>query len=75
MIGFGLSVAINGKTMVIGAHIKDNCGAVYVFTLQGKTWTEEKKLTASDGKSYDDFGRIVAISRNTLLVGDYVKCF
>ena len=59
--------------MVIGEPYKNNGEAVYEFTLQGKTWTYHKKVTASDGKVDDDFGRSFAISRDILLVGDHEK--
>ena len=75
---FGQSVSINEKIVVIGAPYKDNGngpkeGAVYTFTLVGETWTDDKKLTASDGASGDKFGSSVAISRDTLLVGDSLQ--
>ena len=51
---FGQSFSINEKIVVIGAPYTDNVngpneGAVYAFTLLGETWTDDKKLTASDG--------------------------
>ena len=52
---FGGSVSTNEKTVVVRAPYKDNDGAVYEFTLQGETWKEEKKLTASDGVLGDNF--------------------
>ena len=47
--------------MVIGAPYKDNVHgpnerAVYTFTMQGKTLTEDKILTASDGESSNYLG-------------------
>ena len=70
---FGFSVSIYDKTMIVGAPNKDNGGAVYVFTLQGETWTEDKKLTASDGVSGDKFGWSVAIRGDTVIVGAFEK--
>ena len=58
--------------MFVGAPDKDN-GAVYVFTLQVETWVEDKILTASDLALSDYFGRSVAVSGDTLLVGDPYK--
>ena len=51
---FGISVAIAGDTIVVGAYGDDtdngtNSGSAYVFTRTGTTWTEQAKLTASDG--------------------------
>ena len=54
--------------MVVGAPDKDN-GEVYMFTLQGETWTEDKILTASDLSLGNYLGWSVAISGYTLLVG------
>ena len=49
-------------------------GAVYTFTLSsGETQTKDKKVTANDGASKDEFGSRVAISRDTLLSGAYGK--
>ena len=31
-------------------------GAAYVFVRNGVTWTEQQKLTASDGAANDQFG-------------------
>ena len=65
--GFGCSVAVSGKTVLVGA-----CGgnAVYVFVQSGSTWTEQQKLTASDVGIDDDFGGAVAVSGTTIIVGD-----
>ena len=49
---FGISVAIDGNTIVVGAYSDINAGirggSVYVFTRTGATWTEQAKLTATD---------------------------
>jgi len=73
---FGTSVAIEGDTIVVGADgadldvdtVRDSC-SVYVYTRSGSSWTEQAKLTASDGASSDWFGFSVAISGDTLVVG------
>ena len=44
-------------------------GSAYVFTLTGTTWTEQAKLTASDGAAFDQFGYSVAIVGDTIVVG------
>lgn len=71
---FGLTVAIDADTVVIGASRHDvgssvNQGAVYVFVRQGGNWIQQEKLTANDGVSFDEFGRSVAISGDTILIG------
>ena len=45
---------------------------MYVFTRTGtddSTWTETKKLTASDGEENDHFGTSIAFDGNTALIG------
>jgi hypothetical protein len=74
---FGTSVALSDDTLVIGASADDigpnqNQGSVYVFTRSGGTppvWTQQAKLTASDGAANDRFGFRVAVSGDTLAVG------
>ena len=77
---FGFSVAISGETAVVGAYA-DNEGAnsantdqgsAYVFVRNGTTWTEQRKLVASDGAAGDFFGIAVAISGETIVVGAYL---
>ena len=46
-------------------------GSAYVFTRSGGVWTEQQKLTASDGAASDYFGASVALSGDTALVGAY----
>jgi len=70
---FGISVAISGDTIVIGASVDDigantNQGSAYVFVRSGTTWTQQAKLIASDGAANDDFGNSVAISGDTVVV-------
>ncbi len=73
---FGSSVAISGNTVVVGAN-EDNyngslSGSAYIFERNNKgnnRWGQFKKLLASDGAEYDEFGRSVAISGNTVVVG------
>ena len=70
---FGNSVAISGDTIVVGAINEDaggsNAGAAYVFTKSGSTWTQQAKLLPSDPQSSDNFGKSVAISGDTIVVG------
>ncbi len=70
---FGTAVAIDGDTIVIGARQADapetDSGAAYVFVRSGTTWTEQAKLTASDGAENEWYGASVAISGDTILVG------
>ena len=72
----GTSVAVSGDTAVIGAYHDDvagrDSGSAYIFTSDGSgSWTEQAKLTASDGAEYDAFGRSVAVSGDTAVIGAY----
>jgi len=64
---FGQSVAIDGDLAIIGADGDDDlapdAGAAYIFTRDPgqSTWTEQRKLVASDGDEDDWFGRAVAV--------------
>ena len=70
---FGWSVAVDGDTIVVGAYGEDtggsDAGMVYVFTGSGSSWTERKKLQASNKGSSDYFGHSVAIDDGTIVVG------
>ncbi|MGQ0620177.1 MAG: Calx-beta domain-containing protein [Panacagrimonas sp.] len=70
---FGFAVAVSSDTAVIGAFFDDspngNQGSAYVFVRSGVAWTQQAKLTASDGAANDFFGRAVALSGDTAVVG------
>ncbi len=71
---FGLAVALSGDRAVVGARLEesgllDNSGAAYVFERSGTSWSQVKKLTASDAASGDMFGWDVAIEGSTVVVG------
>ena len=82
---FGSSVALDGDTLVVGATEEasnasgvngdetnngaSGSGAVYVFTRSGTTWSQEAYLKASNTEAGDNFGRSVALSSNTVVVG------
>ena len=75
---FGISVAVDGDTVVVGAPGNDGAGAdsgsVYVFVKPTGAWatsTETAKLTASYGAALDYFGYSVAVDGDTVLVGAY----
>jgi hypothetical protein len=71
---FGTSVAISGDTAIVGSDQDDvgvnfDQGSAYIFVRSGTTWSQQQKLTASDGASPDIFGYSVAISGDTVIVG------
>lgn len=70
--GFGESVSVSFDTVVVGTEFAD---ATYVFLRnQGGAgnWGQVKKLVPTDkpATSIKSFGRSVAISQNTIVVGD-----
>jgi len=69
----GNSVAISGTTIAAGAFFVSNfSGRVYVFTLNGRSWTQAAELSASDsGGILDYLGCSVAIDDNTVVAGSY----
>jgi uncharacterized repeat protein (TIGR01451 family) len=70
---FGVSVAISGDRVVVGANGETSAtGAAYVFERnQGGTdnWGETNKLVASDREQGEQFGVSVAVSGDTAIVG------
>jgi len=71
---FGVSVALAGATLVVGAtyssiSARQEAGAAYVFMRDGATWAVRQKLAASDGVKGENFGRAVALSDRVILVG------
>ena len=74
---FGITVGLDGNTIVVGSYGEDggsgsplsNCGAAYVFTRSGTTWTEQAILRSSDRQAGDAFGVALDIEGNTLVVG------
>jgi len=76
---FGISVAISGDDVVVGAHFEDDgigtdYGAAYVFNRNSPSpnnWGEVVKLTASIPESAAYFGYSVAVSGDFALVGAY----
>ena len=82
---FGISVAVSGDTVVVGArHEASNAtgvngdqsdnsvvsaGAAYVFVRNGTSWSQQAYLKASNPVLGDTFGHSVAVSGDTVVVG------
>ena len=73
---FGLTVAANGDTVVVGAPGVDtggtDAGAAYIFHRDAggpDNWGEVRKLTASVPDAGDFFGTGVAIDADTVVIG------
>ncbi|HKQ49719.1 MAG TPA: FG-GAP repeat protein [Phycisphaerae bacterium] len=81
---FGISVAVSGDTVAVGAVNEDSSGtsvgcnqaddsavasgAAYVFVRSGTTWSQQAYLKASNTDAGDAFGRTVAVSGDTVVV-------
>lgn len=81
---FGVSVAIDGDTVVVGAteeasnatgvngdqtnNSLSSAGAAYVFVRNGGVWTQQAYLKASNTEANDRFGHAVAVSGDTIVV-------
>lgn len=71
----GASLDIDGDVLVVGApgsQLVDDLhdeGSASVYRLVGGDWQFEIRLIASDPEDDDDFGRSVAVSGDTVLVG------
>jgi hypothetical protein len=70
---FGYSVSISGDYAIVGAYRDDDngtdSGSAYIFKWDGTSWSQQQKLTASDGAVWDYFGRSVSISGDYAIVG------
>ena len=74
---FGMSVAVDGDLIVVGANEDDcaagsDCGSAYVYRYDPGPpahWAPEAKLTAPDGAARDWFGMSVSVSNNAVVVG------
>ncbi len=67
---FGIDVALDGDTALIGSESDDNgnySGSVYVFTRTGTTWTQQQKICPSDGAEADWFGFAISLDGDTAL--------
>ncbi len=79
LFGHSVSISSDGNTALVGAYLADpsgkiDAGAAYIFTRSDTTWTQQAKLTASDGAYGDSFGISVSISSdgNTARIGAYL---
>jgi hypothetical protein len=71
---FGISVAISGDTVVVGAPFDDGAagidqGSAYVFARVGGVWSQQQKLEAPDPEEEGKFGISVAIGDATAVIG------
>ena len=71
--GFGIDVALDGATAVVGAPADDdgaaNAGSAYVFDCSGLPCVQVSKLTAAAPAAVAQFGESVAVSGTTAVIG------
>ncbi len=72
---FGIAVAIDGPTAVIGASARDcaagtDCGVAYVYRFDGSLWNAEATLVAPDAAPDDRFGGAVSVLGDLALIGN-----
>ena len=68
---FGMSVAIDGDTAVVGAPKNNGVGAAYVFVRNGAVWSRQAVLTVTNGATDDFFGWDVALAGDTAVISAY----
>jgi FG-GAP repeat len=70
---FGFCLDLQGDTLAIGAYGEDalgaSAGAAYVFTRSDGVWSQQAKLTASDGVAADQFGTALCLNGDSLAMG------
>ena len=71
--GFGISVALSGDTLIVGAPHRGLGGRAYVYVRNGTTWSLQQELSASDQSTDDRFGDSVAIDGDVAVVGAYLN--
>jgi hypothetical protein len=73
---FGSAVSLSGDTAVVTAFGDDDTGvdssSVYVFSRDSMgNWSQQQKLTASDGAAGDGFGSSVSVDDDAMVIGAY----
>jgi hypothetical protein len=71
---FGVSIAMNGQSLVIGSSFHSdfgatNNGSIYVFDFTAVGWQLAAKITPNDLTNNSNFGERVAISGDTIIAG------
>ena len=73
---YGRAVAVEGDTIVVGAHFDDatslNSGSSYLYRRQAMGWGEEEKFFPASLTLGDHFGISTDISNGTVLIGSYL---
>lgn len=69
--GFGVSVAMSGDKVLVGASqtLSGGTGVAYAFEWNGIAWTWKQKLTSSDAVTGDKFGVCLAMRDDVAVIG------
>jgi hypothetical protein len=70
---FGISLAFDGTTLLVGAPGSGGTGAVYAFTNDGTKWVQQQRIVGDDLASGDNFGSAIAIDAGRALIGADVQ--
>ena len=65
-------MSLSGLYAMVGSPAASSSkGAIYMFIRSGVTWSQDDKLTASDGASGDLFGSSLSLDGSYGVVGAY----
>ena len=72
--GFGLTVALQNDTLLIGAPFTQSAtisqpGTAFVFKRQSGAWSEQARLDAADPTPFALYGQNVSLDGNTAVIG------
>ncbi len=73
--GWEIAISDDGNTLAVDAYQEDGnafrSGAVYIFTRNGNTWSQQAYVKSSNTERRDSFGSSIDLSNNgnTLVVG------
>ncbi len=66
-------VAMDKSVLAVGLpdadDLGESSGAVVVYRNNGRNWVQEARLTASDGTRNQQFGEVVVVNRDRIVVG------
>ncbi|HJT98903.1 MAG TPA: hypothetical protein VJ696_11360 [Rhodanobacteraceae bacterium] len=66
---FGISLAFDGTTLLVGATGSATVGAVYAFTNDGGDWVQRQRFSVDGLNAFANFGNAIALHDGTALVG------
>lgn len=68
LFGYSVAIAPNGLTCVVGAISRSSNGAIYIYSLNGSTWTQAQRMLAPANITAGYFGYSVATVNGSWLV-------